>query len=224
MTGAPRWAIDRAAGEAGPFHARELPEPLTRTAWVLSVQRPALVLGSAQSDAVVDHDAAGRTGVEVVRRRSGGGAVLLRPAEALWVDLLLPRHDALWDDDVGRAARWLGETWVAALASLGLDGRAHEGGLVPGPWSRWVCFGGLGPGEVTVSGRKVVGLSQRRTRAGARFQCVALARWDPGALLSLLALPPAERRDAAAALHGVAGAVEAPLAALEAEFVRHLPT
>ncbi len=48
------------------------------------------------------------------------------------------------------------------------------------------CFAGLGPGEVTIGGRKAVGISQRRTRAGARFQCVAYERWDPGPLAALL--------------------------------------
>jgi len=219
-----RWSVARAHGPAGPFHARELPEPLTRTAWVLSVPRPALVLGSTQPDAVVDLDAARTAGIEVVRRRSGGGAVLLQPAEALWVDLLVPRHDALWVDDVGRAAYWLGDAWAAALAGLGIEATAHRGGFVPTRWSRWICFAALGPGEVTVSGRKVVGVSQRRTRAGARLQCVVLARWEPEVLLSLLALSSAERREAADELRGVAAAVAVPLAALEREFVRHLPT
>ena len=43
-----------------------------------------------------------------------------------------------------------------------------------------------------MGGRKVVGLSQRRGRAGARFQCGLLRRWDAAFLTELLA-PPAER-------------------------------
>src|SRR5690606_10658151 len=99
-------------------------------------------------------------GVELARRRSGGGAVLLDDDAAVWLDVLVPRGDPLWSDDVVVAAHWLGDAWVAALAELGLAGAAHRGGLVRRPWSELVCFAGLGPGEVTVGGRKVVGVSQ----------------------------------------------------------------
>ena len=34
------------------------------------------------------------------------------------------------------------------------------------PWSKVLCYAGLGAGEVTVAGRKVVGMSQRRERLG----------------------------------------------------------
>ena len=56
---------------------------------------------------------------------------------------------------------------------------------------RYVPIEGLGPGEVTIGdgGPKVVGLSQRRTAAGAWFQCVAHRSWDPVGILGLLALP-----------------------------------
>ena len=43
---------------------------------------PAVVLGSTQPEATVDAGAAAAAGLDVVRRRSGGGAVLaLTPAE-----------------------------------------------------------------------------------------------------------------------------------------------
>jgi lipoate-protein ligase A len=155
----------------------------------------------------------------VVRRRSGGGAVLVEPGDVLWVDVVVPRHDALWDDDVGRAFHWLGDAWAA---TVGPDGRAavHRGPLVTTRWSRAVCFAGLGPGEVTVDGRKVVGISQRRTRDGALFQCAALLAWHPGPLAERLGLPA----DALAELHDAAapvGGVEAD--ALFDRFVHQLP-
>ena len=58
--------------------------------------------------------------------------------------------------------------------------------MVCTPWCRQICFAGIGPGEVTVDGRKVVGLAQRRTRAGALFQCAALLRWDPAEMVRLV--------------------------------------
>ena len=66
----------------------------------------------------------------------------------------------------------------------------HTAALVSTPWSSLVCFAGLGPGEVVLDGRKVVGLSQRRTRLGARMQTVALSEWRPERLLALTTLDP----------------------------------
>lgn len=216
LTGPGGWALERASGSAAGFHARELPDPARRAVWVFDVTAAAIVLGSTQRPAVL------RPGVdlEVVRRRSGGGSVLLVPGDVLWIDVVLPRGDVLWHDDVGRAAHWLGETWVEALAALGVTGAdVHRQGLACGPWCSLVCFAGIGPGEVTLGGAKVVGISQRRTRAGARFQCAVHRRWDPVAAVAPLADP----RPAPDELAGLVAEVTAPLADLEAAFLAALP-
>ena len=226
------WTVDRAHGSAAELHARPFPDPVVRTVWALTVDRPALVLGSTQPDGVVDETAAGSAGVEVVRRRSGGGAVLLEPGGATWIDVVVPATDPRWEADVGRSFRWLGEVWRAALADLGVDGVVHRGPLVRTRWSSLLCFAGLGAGEVTVrasavpggaQGAKVVGLAQRRTRAGARFQSAVVHRWSPATVAGLLALPPGER---AALEHDLAGAVAEVRATTDdvvAAFVAHLP-
>jgi lipoate---protein ligase len=184
------WGVEAHQGSAAEFHARTVEEPAQRGVWWSSVDRPALVLGSAQRPEVADAHALAAAGVELVRRRSGGGAVLLVPGEVVWADVIVPAGDPLWDDDVGRAAHWLGDVWARALAACGLpDLAVHRGPMVRTPWSPLVCFSGLGPGEVHAGGRKVVGISQRRTRGWARFQCAAYLRWDPDALLALLAPP-----------------------------------
>lgn len=187
------WEVEVARGSAAAFHGRDVGPGSGRQVWVQQVDRPALVLGSTQPDALVDRAAAARAGVEVVRRRSGGGAVLVEPGGTVWVDVVVPPGDRLWDDDVGRAAHWVGEAWAAALARTGTAGATvHTGGLVTTPWSRQVCFAGRGPGEVVVGDRKVVGVAQRRTRHGARFQAAALLRWEPEALVGLLHLDDAD--------------------------------
>lgn len=160
---------------------------------LLEVPRPALVLGSTQRETDADGLAADAFDVEVCRRRSGGGAVLLVPGLTTWIDVEIPKGDPLWEDDVSRAAHWLGRTWVVALASFGVRASLHTGGVMETSWSRKVCFGGLGPGEVTIDGHKLVGISQRRTRGGTRFQCVVHRKWDPVPILGLLALHHRER-------------------------------
>jgi lipoate---protein ligase len=199
------WVVSRSTGSPVEFHARELPSLVRREVWLLEPDRAALVIGSAQPEETVDHDACARAGVAVVRRRSGGGAVLLVPGEVVWIDVIVPAGDALWLSDIGGAAHWLGEVWATALAACGVvGGEVHRGGLVRAPWSDVVCFAGLGPGEVTVGGQKVVGISQRRTRAAARFQCAVPVVWDPAALVALLTPPRPTVDELAAVALGVA--------------------
>ncbi len=164
---------------------------------VYDVTRPTLVLGSSQPDDAVDWERVRARDIDVVHRRSGGSAVLVEPGSAVWIDVTIPAGDRWWDNDVGRAFHWLGAAWAEVLISGGVLARWHEGAMQRTPWSPWVCFAGLGPGEVTVGGRKVVGLSQRRTREGALFQCCAALRWEPERLLDLLALGDADRDRAA---------------------------
>jgi lipoate---protein ligase len=218
------WELRRLTGRAADLHAEPLPEASGRAVWVLDATAPAVVLGSTQSEELVDGEAAAAAGIDVARRRSGGGAVLVLPGEMAWVDLILPAGDPLWDDDIARAAHWLGRAWQSALAELGVGStEVHEGPLACGPLGRLVCFAAVGAGEVTVAGgdgpRKVVGVSQRRTRAAARFQCAAYRRWDPDPLARLLRLDPEGRR----AIAGAAVGTDRDPAALVDAFLRRLP-
>jgi hypothetical protein len=208
--------IERVTGPASAVLDRGLPDPLpSALAVVVHLERPTLVLGSRQGPDIVDAAAVEHAGVEVVQRFSGGGAVLLEPGRSLWIDVLLPPADERWVDDVGVSFRWLGELWVAALADLGVAASTHRAGLERTPWGELVCFGALGPGEVVVDGRKVVGMSQRRKRAGARFQCLVHDTWQPADLLPLLALDGAARAAAAEDLRDRAAGPGVPLADLE---------
>ncbi len=188
------------------------------TVWVVEVTEAAVVLGSTQPPSVVV------PGTKAVRRRSGGGAVLVEPGGLVWVDVLVPAGDPLWEHDVGRAFAWLGRTWVAALADAGAAGaEAHEGALVTNAWSPLVCFAGLGPGEVTLDGAKVVGMCQRRTRAGALFQCAALLDWQPRRLLDRLALDDDERDRGAQELVTAARRLDLDPSTLVHAFLDRLP-
>jgi lipoate-protein ligase A len=214
MASAPAFAVHRAAGSAADLHARAFEPPVERAVFALDVERPALVLGSAQPDAVVEHAVAARFGVEVARRRSGGGAVLLQPGAQVWVDVEVPRDDPLWDDDVGRACWWVGDVWARALGGLGVpEPLVHRRGLERRAGSDLVCFAGLGPGEVTTGGAKVVGISQRRTRAGARFQCAVPLAWDADLLAAVLP----EAAAVAVTVHVVPATSDAVVAAFLAE-------
>ena len=219
-----RWAVARWRSTAGEAHGGAWPPDPVPSIRVVEVTGRAVVLGSTQDGGTVDAEAAAARGLDVVRRRSGGGAVLVGPGELVWLDAFVPAGDRLWSADVGRATHWLGAVWAGALAACGLDASWHDGGLVATPWSRLVCFAGLGPGEVCVDAAKVVGVSQRRTREGALFSSAALLRWDPAALLALLALDAAERERAAEELAAAAAAIDVPGPELEAAVLERLAT
>lgn len=182
--------VQRVGGSATDFHARELPD--VAAVWQFEFEHPAIVLGSRQTPDVLDMVACRRSKVEIARRRSGGGVVLLVPGATEWVDVVVPATDRRWDDDVRRSMVRIGERWVEALRDV-VDGEltVHRGPMVRTPWSELVCFAGIAPGEVLLDGAKLVGLSQRRTRRAARFQCAVNRRFDDQLLIELLAAPVA---------------------------------
>jgi lipoate-protein ligase A len=197
------WRIREERGSAGPLHALAAgalnDEPVVRTVRFSTADHAALVLGSHQPEDTWDAGARQAAGIELARRRSGGSAVLVGPGLVLWVDLIIPATDPLWHDDVGRAAWWVGALWSSAIEGS----EVWKGPMRSSEWSRVVCFAGLGPGEVTVGGRKVVGVCQRRTARGALFQTAALLQWRPDDYVALLAGPvgdPADLASSAAAI------------------------
>lgn len=180
-----RWRVSSVRAQAATVLARPAPPAGSPpTAWVVEVTDQALVLGSTQ--AMVDAP----PGLGVLRRGSGGGAVLVGGSRLAWVELFVPAGDPLWSPRVDRATWWVGEAWAQALGELGFEAAVvHRGGLVGSPWSARVCFAGLGPGEVSLPAGKVVGISQRRSRAGAMFHCAAMLRWDPVEMCQAAGLP-----------------------------------
>ncbi|MGO9343896.1 MAG: hypothetical protein ACLP6E_15480 [Acidimicrobiales bacterium] len=173
------WLVERRTGTAAELH-EPWPDEDLRADRVVAicdvVGSPTLVLGSSQADPGITGRRIGPTALETARRSSGGGAVLVAPGAQVWVDVWLPRGDGLWDDDIVRSSSWLGSAWSRALADVGVrreDLAVHSGRLARSSWSDLICFAGVGPGEVCWKNRKLVGLAQRRTRAGARFHTMS---------------------------------------------------
>ena len=181
--GSGRPASERVTGAAADLHAWGPAPDTPLLVRHCIVDAPALVLGSTQTADLVDHDAADALGVAVAGRRSGGGAVLLRPGEHLWVDVVVPAGDPRWRDDVTLASIEIGTAWATALEPLLPVGPAptslelHRGGADREGVGRLICAAGRGPGEVLAGEAKLVGISQRRTRHWARFQCLVHRRF-----------------------------------------------
>ncbi|MGO9962319.1 MAG: lipoyl protein ligase domain-containing protein [Acidimicrobiales bacterium] len=193
-------------GAPGTLHG-EVPDPLgRRLACVCFPLAPAVVIGSAQPASDFDGERLAAAGMALVRRRSGGGAVLVVPGSQVWLDVFVPDGDVLAQADVGRSFHWLGDAYAAAIAAvLGAPGDRAGVAVNRGPrrataLSRTLCYAGLGAGEVTVAGRKVVGMSQRRERAGAWIHSMALLSDQSDVLPGLLTGSEDHRAAARAAL------------------------
>jgi lipoate-protein ligase A len=142
----------------------ELRKESHATMFVVRPHRTTLVLGSTQSPDLLDPTQVGD--VPVRRRRGGGGLVLVQPDD-LWIDWWIPAPDSRWRSDVHASSRIVGEWWANVLSNtVEGDVTVHDGPLDGDPAYRLVCFAGRGPGEVFVDDIKAVGVTQWRVREG----------------------------------------------------------
>jgi lipoate---protein ligase len=169
------------------FAADALRTVVVATAFDVTVKVPTVVLGSRQPATTLNALAVEREKVEVRRRRGGGGAVLLR-SDDTWLELWLPAGVGPTGPDLRATACRVGEWWSAAFEHLGVGTEVHRGAVARADQGAVACFAGLGPGELSVDGRKLLGLSQWRTREGTLISCVAAAD-SPGDLEPYLATP-----------------------------------
>ena len=179
------WIVKKSEGSVADRHLT-LPSFDARQIIIHEIDKPTMVFGTAQRNNHLEEEIK----CDYVYRKSGGGAVFLEPGQVLWVDFVIPRGDLLWCDDIRYSSVWLGELWVSALRGVGLSGVVYDGEIRKNELSPFVCFAGLTTGEVTLFGKKIIGISQRRTREGAWFQCAALFSWPVKAIVDLLHLEP----------------------------------
>ncbi len=156
------------------------------TMFVVRAERATLVLGGSQSVEVLDPMKL--TGTVIRRRRGGGGLVLVRPDD-LWVDWWIPRNDDRWSNDVHVSSLRVGEWWADALSPFVEGVSVHAGPLEGEVAFRVVCFAGRGPGEVFVKGRKAVGVTQWRVREGVYVSTVLHAEPTSDVLDFLRSIP-----------------------------------
>ena len=126
--------------------------------------QPATVtLGYAQSvDADIDREVCRRAGLDIVRRSTGGRAVL-HDQEVTYA-VIAPTLPGLFSGSVLDSYRVISEILQRALQALGLSAT-----LVPGKprggqraLSRAVCFSAPAQYELLIDGRKVAGSAQKR--------------------------------------------------------------
>jgi lipoate-protein ligase A len=136
--------------------------------------RPATVsLGYAQPlDETVDRDRCATLGIGLVRRPTGGSAILHEgPEQEVTYSVVARAGDFAGADDVLETYRVIGQALAAGLGRLGVAAQVaplvrgrRETGSPPA-----FCFQRTGSYEIAVGGRKLIGSAQRRQR-GAFLQ------------------------------------------------------
>lgn len=181
------WRFITETGLASELHSNPTKFLDIRTLRFMKVSKPALVLGSSQDPTSFDKVAYSDLDIELAKRRSGGGAVFLEPLRQLWVDISIPKGDSLFRDDVQKSFFPIGSLFREFLSRVcNCEFEMHKGKLLGGSVGQTICFAGIGPGEITFEGAKVVGISQRRTVQGSVFQCTVYSRYPTNELALLM--------------------------------------
>jgi lipoate-protein ligase A len=184
--GAENMARDEALLEAG--------APIVR----LYGWRPATVsLGRAQTEADVDLDAARAWGLDVVRRATGGGAILHNESEVTYAVVLPLGHPGLPSDISGSFA-FLSQGVVAALRELGLPAEIES---VPDNTRETLCYVRKQGTNVMVNGRKVSGGAQRRNGRAVLQHGTVIVERDEARMATLFRTPIDDIRQRVTSLH-----------------------
>ena len=163
-------------------------------------QPACLSLGRFQSSDGVDLDVCSRLGIDLVRRPSGGRAVL--HDGCLTYALVAPADAPPFVGGVRASALRIGEALASGLRLLGADVS-----LAPPPARGRRpadCFAVPGAGEIVVGGRKLAGSAQVRRNGAALQHGTIRLRSDVGILARVLH----EREDTSAST-GPAAALDA---------------
>jgi lipoate-protein ligase A len=151
-----------------------------------------LSLGYAQKSADVDFERVAAMGWDVVRRPTGGRAIL--HADELTYSLMLPDGDTIASGSIIESYRRISGALTAGLQILGVQPHADrraERESSQGP----VCFETPSHYEITVNGRKLIGSAQMRRKEGV-LQHGSLPLWgDMGRICDGLNYPDENSRE-----------------------------
>ena len=145
--------------------------------------QPTLSLGRNQSEGWIDQNFCRARQVEVVRRPTGGRALLHMPGEITYA-VILPEVDSRLK--IAQAFADIAAALGQALQQLGLPVSAAVGGSIPSGASHPSCMAVTAPGEITALGRKFVGSAQVRHNGKLLQHGVIVRRYDVELLQKLI--------------------------------------
>jgi lipoate-protein ligase A len=184
-SGAANMAMDQALAEAAA--AGDAPPTLRFYRW----QPPAVSLGRHQPISDVDAEVVQQLGYEIVRRPTGGRAIL--HTDELTYAVTAAADEPRVTGTLMDAYLRLSNALLAGLQRIGLTADKAAGDVRAGPNVSAACFEVPSSYEITAHGRKLIGSAQSR-RAGYVLQHGSLPLvGDIGRLVDVLALPDEER-------------------------------
>ena len=179
-SGARNLATDQAVAE----HVRDGASPPTLRFYTW---RPAaLSLGYGQPLAAVDTSLARRGGIDLVRRPTGGQAILHN--DELTYAVMLPRTHALAAGGVLGSYERLSAGFERGFASLGLDARQGDWQPDASDAEGLLCFASPSTHELSADGVKIMGSAQTRL-GGALLQHGSIPFAHDPRIFDLLRLP-----------------------------------
>jgi lipoyl(octanoyl) transferase len=161
-------------------------------------QPPCLSLGYAQTSGDVNLDALLARSWELVRRPTGGRAIL--HTDELTYSVIAPLKEPRVFGSVLESYRRLAQALLRSLQLLGLDARADKDHLqpVPAQVNGPVCFEVPSNYEITVGGKKLIGSAQARRREGVLQHGSLPLIGDLTRITQVLRFPDEDSRCAAA--------------------------
>jgi lipoate-protein ligase A len=153
---------------------------------------PCLSLGRNQPVADIDLTACRASGVDVVRRPTGGRSIL--HVDELTYSVALLQTDPRIDGGVTGGYRRLSEGLLAGLLHMGVPAVQAVGHRAPEAELTAICFETPADYEITVASRKLVGSAQWRARGGVLQHGSLPLYGDLTRIVHYLALSSAERQ------------------------------
>lgn len=153
-----------------------------------------LSVGYAQSLQDIDQDRLAANGWEVVRRITGGRAIL--HVDELTYAVMVPYNEPRLAGSLLEGYQRISEALMQALSTLGLPVQAHPLGSPetkeePKP----VCFEVPSNYEITVDGKKIVGSAQARKRSGILQHGTLPLAGDLARIIQALSFPDSSARE-----------------------------
>ncbi len=180
-SGAWNMAVDEAILEAVGRGAS--PPTLRLYAW----DPPCLSLGYAQSIADVDRSRLAAHGWHLVRRPTGGRAIL--HADELTYSVIGSHREPLLAGGVLQSYRRIAQALLDALHRLGVPAQANSQATAENPTAAAVCFEAPSNYEITVQGKKVIGSAQARRKDGILQHGTLPLRGDLTRICDVLVYP-----------------------------------
>ncbi len=186
--GAYNMALDQAILEQ--VGAGNSPPTLRLFAW----NPPCLSLGQGQVASDVDLSRIRARGWTIVRRPTGGRAIL--HTDEITYSVALPADHPLVQGDIVTSYRRLSAALLAALERLGLQAQADKrAGRAPAGAKGPVCFEVPSDYEITADGRKLIGSAQVRKFGGVLQHGSLPLEGDVARICDALAFPGEDVRE-----------------------------